>query len=381
MKFSCTKDNLAQALSVVSHITSKNIQLPILNNVLMKTEGKILKFFSTNLELSVSCLVRGHVDTEGSFTVPSKLFSDYVNLLPNDRVDIELLDNDSLNISCLNHETKIKGSAANDFPLVPKVNVNYKFRTNVKDLRVAIEEVIFAASPNETRPEISGVLFNFKPTGNSEGKMVLAATDSYRLAESTIGLHGEGESVKVIVPSRATAELLRILSTKRDDLSAGESLEISIGENQIVFSYDNIELISRIIEGRYPDYSQVIPENFATEMVIEKEDLVGAVRTAALFSKSGLYDVTFKTENNNELVISSADNQIGENKSKIKINLKGKENKTTLNYRYLLDGVNRIPLGKVNFKIVDGSSPCVVTPAEPLPDGHKYLYIVMPIKQ
>lgn len=381
MKFSCTRDNLAQSLSVVSHITSKNIQLPILNNVLLKTEGKILKFFATNLEISVSCLVRGHVENEGSFTVPSKLFADYVNLLPNDRVDVDLLDNDSLHISCLNHETKIKGIASNDFPLVPKVNVTSKFRTNVKDLRIAIEEVIFAASPNETRPEISGVLFNFRPEKNMNGRLVLAATDSYRLAESTIGIHGEGENVKVIVPAKTTAELLRILSSKRDDINAGESLEISIGENQIVFSYDNIELISRIIEGRYPEYTQVIPEVFGTEMIIEKSDLVNAVRTAALFSKSGLYDVSFNCSSNGEVVVSSADNQIGENKSKIKTQFKGKENKTTLNYRYLLDGVNRIFSDKVNFKLVDGTSPCVVTPSEASTDGHKYLYIVMPIKQ
>lgn len=380
MKLSCTRDNLAQALAVVSRITSKNVQLPILNNVLMKTDGKILKFFSTNLEMSVSCLVRGHVQDEGAFTVPSKLFADYVNLLPNDRVDMELGEDGTLHLSCLNHETKIKGVDANDFPFVPKTNANSKFRTNVKDTRVAIEEVIFATSPNETRPEISGVLFNLIPAGGAQGKLILAATDSYRLAESTVGLHGEGEAIKVIVPSRAAAELLRILSMKRDDLTAGESLEISISESQIVFTYDNVELISRLIEGRYPEYTQIIPENFATEMVMEKDELAGAVRGAALFSKSGLYDVTL-AGSNGELLISSADNQIGENKSKIKAELKGKENKTTLNYRYLLDGLGRISGNKINFRMVDGASPCVITPADPLPDGHKYLYIVMPIKQ
>lgn len=380
MKFSCTRDNLAQALSVVSRITSKNVQLPILNNVLMKTDGKILKFFSTNLEMSVSTLVRGHVQDEGAFTVPSKLFADYVNLLPNDRVDMELSEEETLRLNCLNHETKIKGASANDFPFVPKTNVNSKFRTNVKDTRVAMEEVIFAASSNETRPEISGVLFNLVPAPGAQGKLILAATDSYRLAESTVGLHGEGEAIKVIVPARTAAELLRILGMKRDDLTAGESLEISISESQIVFTYDNIELISRLIEGRYPEYTQIIPDNFATEMVIEKDELASAVRGAALFSKSGLYDVTL-SGGNGELIISSADNQIGENKSKIKAEFKGKENKTTLNYRYLLDGLSRISGSKILFRIVDGTSPCVITPADSLPDGHKYLYIVMPIKQ
>lgn len=380
MKFSCTRENLSQSLSMVSHITTKNVQLPILNNVLIKTDGKILKFFSTNLEISISALVRGHVEEEGSFTIPSKLFSDYVNLLPNDRVDIELNKDETFHVQCLNHETKIKGSPATDFPLLPKVQANVKFRANAKDLRNAIEEVIFAASPNETRPEISGVLFNFQPKGTS-GRLVLAATDSYRLAESTILLHGEGEGGKIIVPARTAAELMRILGMKRDDLAGGENVEISLGENQIIFNYDNIELVSRVIEGRYPEYTQVIPEAFETEMTIDKDDLSNAVRTAALFSKSGLHDVTIKGVDNGELLISSADNQVGENKSKIKSDLKGKGNTTTLNYRYLLDGVSRIPSNKVFFRLVDGFSPCVITPGEELVDGRKYLYIVMPIKQ
>ena len=380
MKFSCTRDNLAQALSVVSHITSKNVQLPVLNNVLMKTDGKILRFFSTNLEISISCLLRGHVDEEGSFTVPSKLFADYVNLLPLDRVDIELRGDDTIHVVCQNHETKIKGVSASDFPLLPHVKTGTKFRVNVKDLKTAIERVIFAASPNETRPEISGVLFNFQPNG-VQGKLVLAATDSYRLAESIIGLHGEGGEAKVIIPARTAAELMRILSIKRDDMAAGESVEISLGESQVVFTYDSIELISRIIEGRYPEYTQVIPDAFTTEMTINKEDLSGAVRTAALFSKSGLYDVTVSGKNGGDLLISSADNQLGENKSVIKAELKGKENTTTLNYKYLLDGVSRITSDKVFFRIVDGTSPCVITPAGGDKDKEKYLYIVMPIKQ
>lgn len=380
MKFSCTRENLSQSLGIVSHITTKNVQLPILNNVLMKTDGKILKFFSTNLEMSVSCLVRGHVEQEGSFTVPSKLFADYVNLLPNDRIDMDILPNDSLHVQCLNYETKIKGVTANDFPLIPKVQTNSKFRANAKDLKTAIEEVIFSASANETRPEISGVLFNFQPKG-TQGRLILAATDSYRLAESSIGLHGEGSGEKVIIPARAAAELQRILSIKKDDISSGESVEISLGENQIVFTYDNIELTSRVIEGRYPEYTQVIPESFTTELTINKDELSGAVRTAALFSKSGLHDITLSILNDGEILISSADNQIGENKSKIKSQLKGKENVITLNYRYLLDGVSRIQGNKVYFRIVDNVSPCVITPGEKSGDGHDYLYIVMPIKQ
>ncbi|MBI2099572.1 DNA polymerase III subunit beta [Candidatus Uhrbacteria bacterium] len=380
MKFSCTRENLAQALSIVSHITSKNIQLPILNNVLMKTDGKILKFFSTNLEISISCLVRGHVEEEGSFTVPSKLFSDYVGLLPNDRIDLELRNDDTINVVCQSHETKIKGVSAVDFPLFPKVQTDSKFRINAKDLKGAIEGVIFAVSPNETRPEISGVLFDFRPDGVN-GKLILAATDSYRLAEATIGLHGEGNGSKVIIPSRTAAELMRILSIKRDDMSEGESVEVSIGESQIVFAYDSIELISRIIEGRYPEYSQVIPDSFGTEMTVEKEVLAGAVRAASLFSKSGLHDVTIAVEDGGEVLISSADNQIGENKSKIKAELKGRENTTTLNYRYLLDGVGRITSNKIFFRMVDGVSPCVITPGVGANEIQKYVYIVMPIKQ
>ncbi|NQU83720.1 MAG: DNA polymerase III subunit beta, partial [Parcubacteria group bacterium] len=254
MNFSCTKENLYRGLSVVSHITTKNINLPILNNVLIKSENNLLKLITTNLEIATSCIVRGKMEGDGDFTVPAKLFADYINLLPSERVDCNE-DNNSLNIKCGNYETKIKGMPATEFPLIPQISKESSHRVYAPDLKRAIETVIFSASTNESRPEISGIFISFNPDGLS-GKAVLAATDSYRLAESQVQLNsdssagGEGKTESVIIPARTLAELLRVISVVGNSGEANNVVEISIGENQILFVCDGIELSSRLIEGQ-----------------------------------------------------------------------------------------------------------------------------------
>src|SRR5688572_26573296 len=264
MKFSCTQENLNQGLAVVSHIASKNVNLPILGNVLIKGDDKVLRFSSTNLEIAIKCVVRGKIEEQGEFTVPSRLFSDYVSLLPKDRVDVEL-DGNALTVACGTYQTKLNGIAASEFPLIPTIEGQQKFAVKVNDFRRAVSQVLFAVAPNESRPEISGVLFKFMPEGTGGLELVLAATDSYRLAEKVVAVN-EGHStaikepVNVIVPSRTVAEIIRILGVFKDSLENPEELEIHIGENQILFAYDTVELISRTIEGKYPDYRQLIPD-------------------------------------------------------------------------------------------------------------------------
>ncbi|MEA3272671.1 MAG: DNA polymerase III subunit beta, partial [Patescibacteria group bacterium] len=258
MQFSCTKENLYRGLSVVSHITTKNINLPILNNVLVKTENKVLKLISTNLEIATSCVIRGKIEGDGDFTVPAKLFADYINLLPNERVDCNE-ENEFLSIKCGNYGTKIKGIPAADFPLIPQISKESSHRVFAPDLKRAIERVIFAASTNESRPEISGVFVSFNPEG-LEGKAVLAATDSYRLAESKLQLNSEDNNKKesVIIPGRTLAEVLRVISVVGGSAEGNDVVEICIGENQILFSHNGVELSSRLIEGQYPDYHHVV---------------------------------------------------------------------------------------------------------------------------
>src|SRR3989338_6352491 len=181
MKLSCTRDNLYQALAITSHLTSKNVSLPVLQNVLVKTSGGTIVFTTTNLEIAIRCCVRGKVETEGEATVPSKLFFDFVSLLPNENVQMEL-HGEALGVACGKYKTKVNGLPASDFPLVPSVKGVWSCLVPADALRRSLSRVLFASATNESRPELTGVCFQFERTDRGS-VLTLAATDSYRLAE------------------------------------------------------------------------------------------------------------------------------------------------------------------------------------------------------
>lgn len=366
----------------MSHVAGKNVNLPILGNVLVKADDKALKFMSTNLEIAITCAVRGKIEQTGEFTVPSKLFSDYVSLLPKERVDVSLEAN-AFSVACGTYQTKLNGIAASEFPLIPTIETKDKFSVRVDDFRKAVGQVLFAVAPNESRPEISGVLFKFVP-GQDGIELIMAATDSYRLAEKTIKVES-GTSIKdsvyVIVPSRTVAEIVRILGVFKDGMDLPKNMEIQLGDNQIQFSYDNTELVSRTIEGKYPDYRQLIPEKFETETSVRKDELSRAVRTASLFSRTGLNDVHATFNPSSGITLSSLNGQTGEHSVALDAKISGKENAITVNFKYFLDGVNNVETEEISIQMIDTMSPCII---RPIADGkirHDYLYIVMPIRQ
>ncbi len=377
MKLTCTRDNLHQGLGIVSHLTGKNVNLPILQNVLVKAEGGTIRFTTTNLEMAISCLVRGKVEETGEATVPSKLFYDYVSLLPNDAV---VLDGNSENIRvvCGNHKTKMNGLPSSDFPLVPRVSGNRTFKIPAEDFRSALSQVVFAVASNESRPELTGVFLRFEK-GETEGRLTLAATDSYRLAERTIPVTSPVEDeFSIIIPSKTLIEVSRVLSVFRDDVECPPSIELTVSDSQAVFSYGPVELISRIIEGNYPDYRQIIPKQFQTQAILDREDLIKAVKTASLFSKNGLFDVVLEFDPTaNVLSLKAVDAARGENTTTTTSEISGKANAVTLNFRYLLDGLNSMSADQVLFQMIDTGNPCVVVPK----GADNHLYLVMPIRQ
>lgn len=382
MRFSCTQENLNQGLAVVSHIAGKNVNLPILGNVLVKADDKKLRFMSTNLEIAIQCVVRGKVEGQGEFTVPSKLFADYVSLLPKERVDIALEGN-AFAVSCGSYQTKLNGIPASEFPLIPTIEAKEKFSINVTEFRKAVSQVLFAVAPNESRPEISGVLFKFTATFDGV-ELILAATDSYRLAEKTVKV-SEGtpikDSVYVIVPARTVSEVVRILGVFKDGIDSPSNITIQLGENQILFSYDNAEIVSRTIEGKYPDYRQLIPDRFETEVSIKKEDLARAVKTASLFSRTGLNDINLKFIPPSGVSLSALNGQTGEHTVNLDAKIAGKENAVTVNFRYFLDGVNNADADEISLQMIDTTSPCILRPMHKGGLQKDYLYIVMPIRQ
>ncbi|MEI6529267.1 MAG: DNA polymerase III subunit beta [Candidatus Falkowbacteria bacterium] len=374
MQFISLQENLKRGLSITGHVTTKNINLPILNNILIKAENGNIEFVSTNLEIGITHQVRGKIESEGSFTVDSKLIGEYVNLLSGgEKVKVEVKDNE-LKIECGSYKTKIKGESAKDFPLIPTIPRTGYYACKSGELKKALNSVVFAVSSSENRIELTGVLFSF-----NKNELSLASTDSYRLAERELAVSAsgiEGEQ-KIIVPAKTVQELLRVLSNlEGTELGEDQEVKFYLAENQILFTVDSVELISRLINGHYPDYKQIIPTKSQTDVLVERTELTRAVKAAALFSKTGINDITllfFKEK----IVVSAFSGTSGESQIELEADVKGGDNEVTINYRYLLDGLNNIEGEMVRLGVLNNATPCVLKPEK----DEKYLYIVMPIRQ
>ncbi|MFA5886879.1 MAG: DNA polymerase III subunit beta [Patescibacteria group bacterium] len=375
MRLISLQENLKRGLNIVGHITTKNINLPILNNILFRVENGNIELVGTNLEVGITYQLRGKIEGEGAFTVDSKLITEYVNLLSSgEKVKIEEKENE-LKVECGSYKTKIKGESAKEYPLIPAISKEKYYSGRIDDFRKALNSVIFAVSTSENRVELTGVLFSF-----FEDKLCLAATDSYRLAEKELVVRNNGLSgeYKVIVPAKTTQELLRILNNLETislEQNNGE-IKIYLSDNQILFSVDSVDLISRLISGHYPDYKQIIPTQSQTKILVDKQELLRATKAAALFSKTGINDISLGFYKN-KIVVSSFSGASGESQIEIEAEIDGPDNEITINYRFLLDGLNNIDTDLVRIFILNTNSPCLLKTEK----GEDYLYIVMPIKQ
>ncbi len=376
MKFIIRRENLKKGLSIVGHITSKNINLPILNNVLIRANSGGVELVSTNLEIGIVHKLRGKVENDGEFTVDSKTISEYVNFLAGDNVEINEV-NEELKIECDNYKTKIKGESAKEFPLIPTLSGENYCICEIEDIKRALSQVIFSVSNNENRIELSGVLFSFFGS-----RLVLASTDSYRLAEKEIGINWQGEAIenqKFIVPAKTIQEFLRIISNFSDSDSSEENInqvKIFISDNQIMFSIDSTDLVSRLINGNFPDYRQIVPEKFNTSVILNRNEFSRAIKAAAIFSKSGINDVGLDFKGG-KLVVYSSSGQSGESRIELSCEQNGSDNEIIVNFRYLLDGLNNINDDQINLKVISDNSPCMLSPTK----EENYFYIVMPIRQ
>lgn len=365
---------------MVSHIASKNISLPILNNVLLKIENKELKLITTNLEMAIGCRIRAKIEEEGEFTVPSKLFADYLAVSPPGRVDVELKGTD-LAIQTGADKTSIKGNEASEFPLIPQLEKNRVYGFKAEDFKKMLQQVLFAASRNEARPELGGVNLSFN--SYKKGFLVAAATDSYRLAEKEVMiLEGEKYSQEItgaIVPARALQECLRVISTFHEELEEELPVELVAGEGQIMFSYGSVEITSRLVAGQYPDYRQIIPASFKTTINFNVSEWMRRIKAASLFSNVGINGINleFKAGSEQKAVISATNSQFGAHTSEVLCQIEGEDNQILLNYRYLLDGLMGLSAEEAVLKLNSADSPCLLTAK----DGSGYLYIIMPIKQ
>lgn len=374
MKITCTRENLSQALSLVGGVAGKNINLPILGNVLIRVDNQKTEIISTNLEVAIIATLRSKVDEPGSFTVPARTLTDFVGLLSGEKVEIELQGNE-LAVTCDRSTTKIKGSPADDFPIVPSLTEGSGYLISAEELKTGFSQVVSALARNDIRPELSGVFCGFNTNGNKG--LTLAATDSYRLAEKKVKLNQGEDEMKVIIPGRTAQEIIHILSLATSEENE-TGARILLNNNQIVLTYANIQLVSRLVEGQYPDYTQIIPKSFTTTATVSTNQVIKEIKAAALFTTTGVNAISFKLEKeNNAVVVTSTSTQTGEYKSQLEAEILGEDNNILLNHRYLHDGLSNIKTPNTVFKMINADSPCLFAPQ----GDDSFLYIVMPIRQ
>jgi DNA polymerase-3 subunit beta len=373
MKFFCTKENLSKALGFVIGVAGKNLNLPILGNVLIRATEQRVEFMATNLELAITSNLRAKVEIPGVFTVPARTLTDFINLLSEEKVEISLKENE-LQVMCGRSSTKIKGSPADEFPVVPAVSEGQGYLVEIEAFQRGLGQVFQAASKNEIRPELAGVLFNFN---EEPGLLTMAATDSYRLAEKKIKLaQGEG-GVRVIIPGRTAQEINHVLSLSKG-VENEKNVRLLMTDNQIVVRCNDVELVSRLVDGQYPDYTQIIPKEFKTVADLSTAKITKEVKAASLFTAAGINAVNFDLDPvAGTVVVSSVSTQTGEYKSEIEAEIKGEKNNILLNHRYVLDGLNNMEGDNIEIKVINADSPCILAAK----DDSSYVYIVMPIRQ
>ncbi len=367
MKIKFIQDNLLQALQRVVYITDKNTTLPILRNVLLRVKDGGVTLITTNLEVSITNIVRGKVEEEGEITIPGRLFHETIQLVPDEQVDVAT-EGQKVTVMGKNFHTTILGMNADDFPILPELPKGIVVKVPAKKLRDAISAVIFAVAPDETRPEISGVFFRA-----DKGKLTLVATDSYRLAEKHIILdEAPKEKAQCIIPARSVAELGRIIGD-----SAGV-VTLVFGENQVIAETSDFTFTTRLIEGSYPDYEQIIPPTHKTRATLSTAELLKAIKGASLFAPSGVNDIHLQFHpSKREVEVSASSGQLGENRVVVSGEVIGDENEIVFNWRYLMEGVDRAKTKQVFFDIVNPTNPGVLRPK----DETDYTYLIMPIKQ
>ncbi len=366
MKIICTQENLHKGLNIVSNIADKNTNLPILNNVLLKASKDGLELITTDLEIGIKVFVRGKVIEEGEFTVEAKLLNSFVSLLPKENIEINL-KGDNLEITSKDQKTTIKGLKAEDFPLIPETEKEFEIKTSTNNFKNSLSQVVFSASLDTSRVEINAVDFIFK---NNE--LILTATDSYRLAEKKLNISNNKEK-DLVIPLKTTQEVLRILNEQDS-----QDVKIYFNDNQIVFTFNGVELISRIIDGKYPDYKQIIPNDFTTTVKCNVNDLIPVVKRVSLLCKQGINDV-FLSFNKEEqkIIVSTTSSNKGDSTTSVSADIQGDNNDAIFNYRYLLDGLNNIKENSVIFSVNNSSSPALLKPGS----SKDYIYLIMPIKQ
>ena len=380
MRISCLQENLSRGLAVVGRAVASRPTLPVTQNVLLSTDNGMLRLSATNLEIAMTTWIGAMVEEEGSLTVPARLLTEFVSSLGSDRIDLEM-DQGSrvLQIKSGRSQANINGTDASEFPPIPTVEDATVAQAQPSALRTAIARVAFAAATEESRPVLTGVEVKMQ-----EGSFTMAAADGFRLAVHKGELSQPvSEEMSVIIPARTMTELQRLLGDHDEPVD----IMLTPQKGQVMFRLqggDTVELVSQLLQGTFPNYDQLIPQNYTTRAILDLQQTLRAARTASIFARDGSNIVRMHVMPSEEgeegtggrMVISARSEEVGDNEDVVDVaELEGEEGKIAFNSRYLLDVLSVLERGRVAIETTTSSSPGVFKPT----DSDDYVHVVMPM--
>jgi DNA polymerase-3 subunit beta len=373
MKLSCLQENLNRGLGIVGRAVATRTTLPITNNVLLSAEGGRLKLVATNLEMAISCWIGAKIEEEGSITVPARLLTEFVSSLPSDTISINLSpQTKTLGLKCARFEARISGVDAKDFPPIPSIGDGITTKIEVEALRQGINQVVFAAATEESRPVLTGVDAQFEG-----GTLTLAAADGFRLAVFKLPItNSVSQKTEVIIPARTLAELNRLIGDQE------ETIDITLNPNksQVLFRLKSVELVSQLVQGTFPNYSQLIPKSYNTRVIVNKDDFLRATKTASIFARDGSGIVRLVVTPGSELnpgkiSVSARSEEIGDDVGEIDATVEGDDSKIAFNGKYLTDVLSVLKEAQVALETTSPSSPGLIRPV----GTDNYTHVVMPM--
>src|SRR5438067_10278856 len=362
MKVTCSKDELVSKLGTVARAVSPRTAVQILSGVLLRAEGGELHLAATDMELSLRSSLEADIDGEGAAVVPGRLLVDLARLLPESEVVIEHRSEENVvRIECGSASYRLHACSEEDFPRPPELDSVGTFSVDGEALLETIARVSRSASRDESRPVLTGILVRFEP-----GRLVMAATDSYRLASKETPLSGESPELEAIIPARALAELQRIAN-------AGDTVELGVHENQIVFGSGGVWLTSRRIDGQFPNIGQLVPETFEHDLSVPRAELLDVVRrTSVMAQRNSPLRLRFAE---GELTVSAQTQDIGEARESLPIGYTADPLEIGFNAEFLRDGLESIDADEVRFRLISPLRPAVLQTAE-----SDFTYLIMPIR-
>ncbi len=366
MKIECVKEKLSYAISKAERVTSKNITLPILSCVLLEAKDSTLTIKATNLDIGVEISIPVKVLKPGKTTVSGSVLYNFISNITSDKnILLEVIEG-NLKISTKHSESLIKAFPIDDFPNIPKVSSETPFTFNTQNLIKGFKSVMYSSSPSTIRPVLSSVLLL-----SEEDKVTFVATDSFRLAEKKINVKKHKEFNQILIPFKNIGEIIRTLEDIKDDVN------VYLNENQIAFSYNDIYVTSRVIDGSFPDYKQIIPKDIKTEIIVLKQDFVSALRISNIFSDKFSQVVFHVNPKEKVFKITTKNMEVGENINNPDAVIKGEELTISFNHKYIIDCFQSIEADSVSLSFSGPNKPMIVSGV-----GDKsFIYLVMPMNK